>query len=264
MPQLDPKPEHITAYERAVCYYTLPRVANPLSYGLIVVYTICVIEAIAAIAIGLWFEHEIWLKAGLYAFVFIILFGMAAFFVRAVMGKTQVQRILREARLVPDVVEDDSDLPDPFESHVLLRYPRHTTEALFALTEDNGNIHFLAERASNGEWWHVRTAQDEEFCRVKSAGGIRSFFLNLEEPGNLTVHHDERYIAAIQLRFAFQAPVSEILYQDSDKRLKVQRRGIYDGNRLVGRIYYLRDGLYLDINRDYLDEAVIGYYVALA
>lgn len=264
MPQIDPKPEHITAYERAVCYYTLPRVANPLSYGLIVVYTVCVIEAMAAIAIGLWFEHDIWLKAGIYAFVFITIFGIAAFFVRAVMGKTQVQRILREARLVPDVEDDNSELPDPFATHVLLRYPRHVTEALFAITEDNGDIHFLAERASSGEWWRVRTAQDEEYCRVKAAGGIRSFFLNLDEPGNLTIHRNESYIAAIQLRFAFKAPASEIIYQDSDKRLKVQRRGIYHGQRLVGRIYYLHDGLYLDIERDYFDEGVIGYYVALA
>jgi len=264
MPRVEPPPEHITAYERAVCYYTLPKVGSPVSFGLIVIYAVCVFEAIGAMAIGFWFEHETWLRVGTYAFVGIILFGVAAFFVRAVLGKTRVARILREAGQVPDAGADDSDFPDPFADHELLRYPRHTESNIFAMTEDNGNIRYTVERAESGEWWRIQTPEDKEFCRVKAEGHFGSFFLRGEIPGPLAVHKAERLLARIEPRFAFQAPIALIRYENSDKTLTVRQRGIYNPEkRLVGRIYYLRDGLYLDIEQAYLDEGVLGYYAAL-
>jgi len=264
MPRVDPLPEHITAYERAVCYYTLPKVGSPVSFGLIVIYAVCVFEAIGAIVIGLWFEHDTWLRVGVIALGAIIAFGVLAFFVRAVIGKTQVARILREAGQVPDADDEASDFPDPFEKNLLLRYPRHPRGNLFAITEDNGAIRFMVDRAESGEWWRVQTEADEEYCRIRASGGFGSFFLRGDIPRPLTVHKAERLVARIEPRVTFQAPVAQIRYEDSDKVLTIRQRGLFDGKRLVGRIYYLREGLYLDVEAAYLDEAVLGCFVALS
>ena len=44
--------EHLNDFERAICYYTLPRVARPVTFGLIAAYVLCLAEAFAVFVYG--------------------------------------------------------------------------------------------------------------------------------------------------------------------------------------------------------------------
>lgn len=84
--QVTPKVSAITDYERAVCYYTLPKVITPVTIGLLSAYALCVIEAVAALAYGLYVGNRTWTLSGFYCLIGIIVFGMLAFTVRALWG----------------------------------------------------------------------------------------------------------------------------------------------------------------------------------
>ena len=58
----------MTPYERAVCYYTLPKVIHPITLGLIWVYALCVIEAVGAFSYGVYTGDMDWTMAGFYSF----------------------------------------------------------------------------------------------------------------------------------------------------------------------------------------------------
>jgi len=51
-------PDTISDYERAVCYYTLPRVTSRVTLALVIAYAVCVFEALGALCIGVLFDNR--------------------------------------------------------------------------------------------------------------------------------------------------------------------------------------------------------------
>jgi len=43
-------------------------------------------------------------------------------------------------------------------------------------------------------------------------------------------------------------------------RYRIEHRCIYHADRLVGRIYFLRRSLYLDIENDHFNLGILAYY----
>lgn len=253
----------ISPYERAVCYYTLPRVTHPLTLGLIAIYALCVLEAVAAYAYGLYSGDADWSSAGMYSFVGIVVFGIVAFFVRALLNDIRERKALAEARNSP-MLTPAEDVPDPFADHVLLRHPVHAKGSLFECSLGDDVMHYVVEHHPHSRTWVVRDAAGSEQFSVKVLAGIRSFSFSMNRPKRMGVFRGAEAIAQIYRRGGLGATHTEITSEVlSPKAILVRNRGIYVNNALRGRIYTLSGYDYLDIHRDTLNDAILGYFITL-
>lgn len=259
MAQAEGTPEHITAFERAVCYYTIPRVITPVSLGLVAAYAVCVLEAIGVLVTGIVIESRTWTYAGAGALAAIVILGVAVFFVRSVAAHVRAQRVLRLAHQMPEPSEE-SLVPDPFRDHALLRFARAVEMPTFPITTDSGEILYTVNYDNLAGCWQVRAPQDEELCeaRVVRSGG--SFMLGGDTPGAVDVFKGCACIGRIRRRLRLPEP-DLVIEQEGLPNLRVSARGLYRGEQLVGRIYYLRDYLYLDVESEWQTASVLAHYV---
>lgn len=263
MPRLTGGPP-ISPYERAVCYYTLPKVTHPVTLGLIAIYAVCVLEAIAALAYGLYTSNMTWTTAGAYAFAGIVTFGVVAFFVRALLNEVRERKALAEAHRSP-MLTPAEDLPDPFAEHVLLRHPAQAESTLTECSEAGENVRFRIERAPARRAWHLRTPEGDEVLRVQVLRGVQSFSFSMNRPRRMAVFRGAIEIARIERHGGLGEIRVEINSEClAPRQIIVRNRGIYVGGALVGRLYTLRKQDYLDVHRDVLNDALLGYFATLS
>ena len=253
----------MTPYERAVCYYTLPKVIQPVTLGLIWVYALCVIEAVGALGYGLYTGDMDWTTGGAYAFAGIVTFGLIAFFVRALTNEVRQRKALAEARNSP-MLTPAEDVPDPFAEHLLLQHPAHTQGSLFECTNGDEVIQYIIEHRPHSREWIVRTPSGAELFVVQVLRGVRSFSFSMERPRLLGVFRQGKQVARIHRRGGFTDTRIEITSETLiPHAILVRNRGIYINNALRGRIYELRGNDYLDVHRESLNDALLGYFVTL-
>jgi hypothetical protein len=70
-------------------------------------------------------------------------------------------------------------------------------------------------------------------------------------------------VAEIERRLTIGPSCVEIRNLQTGETIEFRDGGIYDGEALVGRIYDIRNYLYLDVRQSRLDDAVLGFYVAM-
>ena len=264
MAQAELPQDHLSDYERAVCYYALPRTRHPLTFGLIAAYAVCLLEAVGAVAYGLFWDSERVLYFGIYAFGTLVFFGVIVFFMRALIDDVRRLKLLNQARKVPDAPAHLQDLPNPFENHVLLRRPAHAGSALYACTEADATIQYLVDVNPDSGHWRIKTPQDVEVCSVKVVEGPASFQFTQDLPRRISISAGEKQLGQIRRRFSFDTAVATI--EPADKRqpkYTIRRSGVYLGDRLVGRLYHLRGSYYLDIEKKAFSELVVAYFVTV-
>lgn len=270
MLQQDDRHERLSDFERAVCYYSLPRAVSPLTFGGICVYAAFIAQALAAMAYGVYAWDTRWLVNGTIVLLWLIAIGSVVFLVRAFRNEVRERRLLAAAKIRRETVEVDSDLPDPFENHVLLRHPIGARGRLFPCTENNDALHFFVDSppespfslwARRHEVWNVRTKHDTEYCRISVIHGLPSFVLDPVLPGNLIVHRDGKEVARIISKFSFHAPATIIRLENPVREYFIRRQGIYFEDRLVGRMYAVRHSFYLDVEEQHFNEGILAYFV---
>ena len=154
--------DHLSDYERAVCYHNLPRTNNSLTMGLITAYLVCIAEALGAIFVGVYFEKPDWLRFGAIAFVALIVFGIVAFTIRAFVAEPRAPGALCARHRRPRSAQIFPTLAD----HILLRHPAH---ARGAFQPDRQSRHErLRSRPTHHRWWARR---DWRVIRVVAGGG---------------------------------------------------------------------------------------------
>lgn len=253
----------ITPYERAVCYYTLPRVIHPVTLGLIWVYALCVLEAVGALAYGIYAGDMTWTTAGAYSFAGIVMFGVVAFFLRALVNDVRRRKALAEARNSP-MLTPAEDLPDPFADHILLKHPAHAVGTLFNCANGNDETEYIVEHRPSSREWVVRAPNGTERFTVRVLRGVRSFSFSMDRPRLMGIFHGEQELARIRRRGGLGQTTTEITSEALTPRgILIRNRGIYVNNALRGRIYDLRGDDYLDVHRDTLNDALLGYFVTL-
>jgi len=257
--------DHLSDYERAVCYHNLPRTSNPLTMGLIIAYGVCLAEALAAICIGVSLEKPDWLRFGIVAFVALILFGIVAFTVRAFLSELRARRLLAEAHGVPDARDSAQDFPDPFEGHILLRHPSHSRGILYRLTDNNATSGYEVQTAPNHKWWNVTDTRSGEIIRVTAAEGGKSFRIGGVLPSHAKVYRGDELVAHLRRPLTFGDLEVEIeVLKPEPMVLQLRSKGFFVDNRLVGRVYNLRGSCYLDIDKRFFNDGVLAYYVTMA
>lgn len=259
-------PDHLTDYERVVCYYTVPRVTHPLTYPLIIAFTVCLVEAIGALTIGLLFESPIWTKVGAASLAALIVFGIAAFMLRAFTSELHRRRALAQARTAPDapvnVIESGEEIPNPFAHHVLLWRPAATPSQLHLCPLGMPPTRYATiETAPSGRSWVLKTADGAELCTVRAAGGAPSFTFGTAVARHLSVMRAGEAIGAIQHWAAIREPGAQLhTVVPHPFDLRVHNDSIIRDDRLVGRIYELRGSCYLDVENDSFCEALVAFF----
>lgn len=253
--------DHLTDYERAVCYYTLPKVSNPLTLGLIVAYCVCFLEALAAMCYGLYFDQPFLNKWGVPIFGVTVAFGVAAFFVRSLRDEIRKRSALAWARGIPDAVGAGADLPDPFAGHLLLRHDRHKPTFEMDVTDNAGETKYTVTMDGGHRGWQISNPMGELNVRVLPGG--RSFFFDRGSPGRLSMKRKGTDVATTRRRFVLGAATTEINLVGGDQIIS-RGSGLFVGDKLVGRIYYIRRFIYLDIEEDSFHDGVLGFFVSLA
>ncbi len=255
--------DQISDYERAVCYYTLPKVVSPLTLGLIIAYAICVLEAIAALGYGLWVDNRTWTTAGAASLAGIVVFGMIVFTMRALINDLNRRSALAAARNAP-VTEADCDIPDPFASHVLISHPLNVQSEVFACVTKDGAIEYYVDVKRTGLHWRVSTAQDEPVFEIVALQKMSHWMFSAPLPARLSVYADNQEIASIVRRITLRANLVQVFSVKPCEKLYEIRNGcIYASGRLVGRIYTLRRNVYLDVERQHLAPGMVAHFVTL-
>lgn len=276
--------ERLSDYERALCYYTLPRVVSPITFGLIIAYAVCFLEAVAVLSIGLVLGNSTWTNVGIIALLAISVFGVIIFTARALLNEVKRRQALEEAEGVPDAESASDASPDPFAEHTLLRYAVHNTGTIYRCQHHNEEPAYTVEHSTHPKAWTVTDTTAESVCRAVSLKRAGSFSLSGGAPSSLVIFQGEHEIARAQRAFSFTAPRTEIQCQEPKVRqfiirsgsiyltltnaqeappLPDRKPGHFRGERLIGRIYELRSQLYLDIEEEYLDDALLAYYTTL-
>lgn len=255
--------DKITDYERAVCYYTLPKVVSPLTLGLIIAYGVCVLEAIGASVYGLTTGNSSWTTAGGIALVGIVLLGMMLFTIRALLNDWNKRLVLASARNAPAAQEDDN-VPDPFAGHVLLQHPINVQSELFACVTIEGQIEYYVEVKRRNWHWRVCTPQDQPFFEILALQGARWLGLSAPLPARLGLYSNNVEIASLVRRSTLHANIVDIFPTNPNEQSYAVKNGcIYCQGRLLGRIYTLRQAVYLDIEKQHLTPGVLAHFVTL-
>jgi len=256
--------DHLSDYERAVCYHTLPRTARPLTLGLIVAYAVCLLEAVTAIGVGVYLERPAWLQIGSICLVGLILFGIVVFTIRAFLNDLRARRALAATDGVPDARESAQDFPDPFANHVLLHHPSHRRGTLFSLTDDHESSEYVVEVAPSHTGWRIREVDSGQEIRVGVEKGGRSFRFGGVLPALAKVYRDGQEVAVLRRPFTLSDLEVEIhSTRHPGITLQLRNKGFFADNRLVGRVYNRRGSCYLDIERAYFNEGVLAYFVTM-
>ncbi len=256
--------DRLSGFERAVCYNTIPRVAAPVTLSLVFVYAFCLLEAVLALAYGLTARNQSWATAGAAALAVLVVFGMVAFFIRALVNDARQRFMLAEAHLTPEP-SPVNDIPDPFAGHLLFKRPAEPTGDLFACTSDEGAMRYSVEVRRRHRHWRVCTGVDLPEFDVLAFHGVRSFemFPGRSAPYRAGVYRNNLLLAEIQRRFSWTEASTQITAREGGAPWVFIHGGIYHHERLVGRIYEVRSWLYLDIETDHATEGVLALFLTL-
>lgn len=264
MARLDTEPDPLTPYERAACYYTLPRIAPSIPAAFVFLYggvLLILLSALCLVAVygSARATYQLVLVVVLIAFG-----GIVAVMARGVLHEIRLRRVLQEARNAPQVQSFDDSLPDPFANHVLLRHPGNPIGKLTACTRDNLDIEYFLDNTGDENVWSVRTPQDEEMLTVRATGGVGSFAFVSSQAKRFGIYVGEVEVARIEEGGTLLRPSTNIVcHTPVERTYAVRDGGIHLDDRLVGRVYYVRRAHYLDIEKDHLNEGTLGYFVSL-
>lgn len=256
--------ERPTDYERAICYYALPRVVNPITFGIVIAYAVCVFEASAALIYGLVVRSPEWIAGGAWALAGIMIFGITVFMGRAFLNELRQRRMLAAARGVPNAPCDIPEVPDPFGEHALFRHPDAGRGGFLESLEGDSALRYPLERMTGPEGWRLSSPEGAEICNVVLLSRASSFMLSMGVPSRLLVRQGETPVAHITRRFSFTRIEVEICIDDSTGGVyRVRDQAILLDRKVVGRLYELRRSLYLDIERAHAHPAILGFFATL-
>lgn len=262
--QPDPKSERLTEFERCVCYDTLPQVTRPLTLGLIALYTLLLIASVILMAHGLRTDHPRWELWGPRIFGLVVVVGLVGFTLRAIANTVRKRAALAEAGVMPNVESGFDALPDPFAGHALLRFYRDQASGPRIVTGNRGEIVYTVVPRESGNAWDIQDPAGERVFRVEAAAPSRSFSFDAGTPSALRVLRGESESGSVTRRWSLGPGRVEITgIRQPAKPLVFRAGGIFDGEVLVGRIYSIRNYLYLDVKQSYVDDGLLAFYFCM-
>mgnify|MGYP006908256412 CR=1 FL=1 len=262
MPVPDPKTERLTEFERAVCYDTLPHITHPLTFRVVFTYTLVLILAFVAMAYGVRTDIAAWKTWGSIAFAVVVVAGIIGFVYRALFNAVRQRAALVQAQEMPNVESGFDLLPDPFAGHALLRYYRVADTDAKTVTGNRGETVYAAQR-TGAHNWEIRDPAGELILTVSASRPPRSFSFDWGMPSQYRATRNGDTVAELERPVSFGPGRVEIRNLKTGETTQFRDGGLYDNEALVGRIYDIRNYLYLDIRQSRLDDATLAFYIAM-
>lgn len=259
MPKIE-MDDFLSDYERAVCYFTLPRLVYHISPICVFFYFICVLLAFTLTFWGLALGNQQLSYAGTFALIIITLLGFIMFTGRALLNELRWRKCLAEAHGSPS--EETLDLPDPFENHELYLIPLKEKEnVLFPCTNRVGEIQYFVDGKKQG--WIVKDLFEKEVCTITAKRSWFSIAFTSKAPKVIFAFKDNKKIATIKPKFSFFGSASLItLFENGKETYWILQSGIFHNGELVGRIYQVRQYVYLDIKKEHFNLGLLTYFIA--
>ncbi len=260
MPRVDID-DFLTDYERAVCYFTLPKLVYHISPIGLFVYSIFVIITFSVTFWALAFGNQILLYIGTISLIVIALFGFVLFTGRALLSELRWRRCLAEAHGTKK--EETLDLPDPFEQHELYLIPQKEKEGtLFPCSNRDGEVIYFIE--NRGDGWIVKDVLENEVCKITARRSWLSISFTYRKPVILDIYRGEKKIARLKPRFSFYGSAYLItIFDPQPDTYWIIQSGIFHQGELVGRIYQLRKIQYLDIQKQHFNPGILAFLITL-
>jgi hypothetical protein len=256
--------EHLTDLERALFYYTLPRVRTPFPMGMTVVYAVAMMLAAGTIVYGVASGESEWLRAGKIGLVFGGVVGIGSFMLRDFMNQVRERTVLASAKGTPDADSHFDEIPDPFGEHILLRYPIRHAESTLSLEDNKGRTVYVAEISEGGSKLSVSNAEGEGLFSAKVDSGSQSFSFDTGSPRRLTVEAGGEKVADLHRHSNFgPATVDIVCYGEGAGEYQYRSGGLFLGEALVGRIYEVRQHHYLDVEEKHFCDGILGFFVTI-
>lgn len=252
--------ERLSEYERAVCYYALPRTTSPLTFGLVIAYAVVLLEAILFLGWAVWQENERLLPWAVAAVVGAILLGVVAFLIRAILNDVRQRRLLTAAQHAP-AVETDLKAPSLLARHRLYAMPARA-KAPFIISDADDAPMFAVERTGFG--YDLVPVDGSKALHLDIRRRSTGFTLSRGTPARIRVRRDEDTLAEVRSRPTLGMPRVAIQCMKSGEAIVAKGSALYRGDRLVGRVYHLRSTAYLDIEEEACHEGVLAFFVAMA
>jgi hypothetical protein len=253
--------EHLSDYERAVYYHTLPKVIIKIHLGVIGLFALALGLAGIATIYGLLNSNSKWTQPGLIGLAVLIVGGIIAFLYVALKNRVQMEKAQASAKGIPDADSQFDDIPDPFVDHIILSKPVHS-ESSFSLFDNKGVEKYTVEVNSKDHSLTLEHIENHTIWTVNTIRQLLSFSFNPNAPSRISVLESGNELAWASLQFNFGAPKTMIRMQNGNK-LDVIENAIYHENELVGRIYEVRKRTYLDINKEYIGPGILGFFIAM-
>ncbi|NLN93197.1 MAG: hypothetical protein GX130_07820 [Candidatus Hydrogenedens sp.] len=248
----------ISKHERLVCYYALPRLLNPFTIGLLAAYVVCLLEAVAALIYGLLTQQRIWTLAGAWALGGIIVLGLTAFTLRALLNDWRKRMALARAQNNPISMES-LETPDPFLGHLLLC--RSSTPGVFAAESacDKETLNYSVETVKPQNHWRII---DGEKGTTFELMAVQPFRKLLFATHLLEIHEGKKKIGSIRLKHRLRGLRTRIdLFHPEARYYEVVDGCIRLQSTLVGRVYSLRGRLYMDLEHSHLNPGLLACFL---
>jgi hypothetical protein len=256
--------EHLTDYERAIYYYTLPRVSLAVPVGVIFIYVFFVCMTIVAIAYGLSTDHPQWMQGGGVVLGLLIIGGVMTYLSREFMHELQERLALAKAKTMPDADSQFDEIPDPFADHILLRYPIRHRGSKLPLVNNKGNQVYTAELSDNRKTMSVHDHDEKELFQAVLETSQVSFSFETGSPSRIEVQVSGETVGRVRRKSNFgPAHVTIECLGEVPATYDFQGGGIYFGDELVGRIYEVRQFHYLDIHKKHFRDAILSFFITI-
>lgn len=248
----------ISKYERLVCYYALPRLMNPVTIGLLAAYLLCLVEAAAALIYGLLTQQRLWILAGAWALGGIIVLGLTAFTLRALLNDWRKRVTLARAQKTLRSM-DTLEAPDPFMGHVLLCRSTlpGTSTAESACSQQLRD--YTVKMLKPHTHWRISDSKEDVTVDIVAVQPFRKLLFATHL---LEIHTDNKKIGTISLQHGLRGVRTRIdLFHPKELHYDVVDGSIRMESSLVGRVYSLRGRLYMDLEHSHLNPGLLACFL---
>ena len=256
--------DYLTDYERAIFYYSLPRLRTPFPIGVTIVYGVVMALAAATLVYGVATGEPDWLRAGGIGLGFGVVVGGGAFVLRDFMNQVRERAALKSAKGIPDADSQFDDIPDPFGEHVLLRYPTRHSGNRLSVENNKGEELYVSELESGGAALKFSDADGTPLFEATLGSSSQSFASDRGSPRRIVFGENGEKTGEMRRRSSLGPSAVEIERQgDNGGTYRFFGGGLYEGEALVGRMYEVRGHRYLDILKSHLSNEILGFFVTI-
>ena len=258
--------EHLSDYERAIFYYTLPKITMPFPIGTVVIYGLMLCLALASLLYGISTQNSEWIRSGTIGLCFGGIVGVVAFLLRDFINQVRQRSALASAKGVPDADSQFEDIPNPFREHSLLRNPIRHDDTTMPLVNNKGKTIYTAQLGPKGKVITLLDESNEQLFQATMEKHSPSFSFEDGGARHVSVYRGDEEIAEVIRHTSIRLAEVDIHCQgDNEEKhtYKCLSGGIYLDEVLVGRVYEVRGYHYLDIQKKHLCEGILAFFVTI-